>query len=48
LFEKNCRIKFLEKQAIKDKAEIDAKDKMIDAEVKNSDELRTKLKQLKE
>ena len=33
LFEKNCRIQFLEKQSLKDKAELDAKDRLIDSEV---------------
>ena len=32
LFEKNCRIQFLEKQSLKDKAELDAKDKLIEKE----------------
>ena len=29
LFEKNCRIQFLEKQSLRDKAELDAKDKLF-------------------
>ena len=33
LFEKNCRIQFLEKQSLKDKAEMDAKDKLFEKEV---------------
>ena len=33
LFEKNCRIQFLEKQSLRDKAELDAKDRLIDSEV---------------
>ena len=32
LFEKNCRIQFLEKQSLKDKAELDAKYKLIEKE----------------
>ena len=39
LFEKNCRIQFLEKQALRDKAELDAKDKLIEKEANKVEEL---------
>ena len=39
LFEKNCRIQFLEKQSLKDKAELDAKDKLIEKEALRAEEL---------
>ena len=39
LFEKNCRIQFLEKQSLKDKAELDAKDKLIEKEASKVEEL---------
>jgi len=48
LFEKNCRIQFLEKQSLKDKAELDAKDRLIDTEVSNSELLQKKLEEAEE
>ena len=39
MFEKNCRIQFLEKQGLRDKAELDAKDKLIEKEVARADAL---------
>lgn len=39
LYEKNCRIQFLEKQGLKDKAELDAKDKLIEKEVSRVEQL---------
>ena len=43
LFEKNCRVQFLEKQSLRDKAELDAKDKLIEKEVARADELQRQL-----
>ena len=43
LFEKNCRIQFLEKQSLKDKAELDAKDKLIEKEALKVEELQKQL-----
>ena len=48
LFEKNCRIQFLEKQSLKDKAELDAKDRLIDNEVSKSELLQKKLEEAEE
>ena len=39
LFEKNCRIQFLEKQSLKDKAELDAKDKLIEKEANKVEQM---------
>ena len=39
IFEKNCRIQFLEKQSLKDKAELDAKDKLIEKEVARAEQI---------
>ena len=48
LFEKNCRIQFLEKQSLKDKAELDAKDRLIDTEVSKSELIQKKLEEAEE
>ena len=32
LFEKNCRVEHLEKKSLRDKADLDAKDKLIEKE----------------
>ena len=45
LFEKNYRIQYLEKQSLKDKAELDAKDRLIDTEVAKSEMLQKKLEE---
>ena len=45
LFEKNFRIQFLEKQNLKDKAELDAKDRLIDTEVSKSELLQKNLEE---
>lgn len=45
IFEKNCRIQFLEKQSLKDKAELDAKDKLIEKEVARSEALQKQLEE---
>ena len=45
MFEKNCRIQFLEKQGLKDKAELDAKDKLIEKEVARADALQKQLEE---
>ena len=45
MFEKNCRIQFLEKQSLKDKAELDAKDKLIEKEVARADALQKQLQE---
>lgn len=43
LFEKNCRIQFLEKQSLKDKAELDAKDRLIEKEHDRVEQLEKQL-----
>ena len=43
LFEKNCRVQFLEKQSLRDKAELDAKDRLIEKEVARADDLQRQL-----
>ena len=43
LFEKNCRVQFLEKQSLRDKADLDAKDKLIEKEAAKLEELQKKL-----
>ena len=48
LFEKNCRIEFLEKQSLRDKAELDAKDRLIDKEVSKSELIQKKLEEAEE
>lgn len=48
LFEKNCRIQFLEKQSLRDKAELDAKDKLIEREASKVEELQKKLEEAHE
>ena len=45
LFEKNCRIQFLQKQSLKDKAELDAKDKLIEKEVSKVEQLQKQLEE---
>jgi len=43
LFEKNCRIQFLEKQSLRDKAELDSKDNLIEKEANKVEELQKQL-----
>jgi len=45
LFEKNCRIQFLEKQSLKDKAETDAKDRLLEKEVARVEDLQRQLEE---
>ena len=45
LFEKNCRVQFLEKQSLRDKADLDAKDKLIEKEAAKVEELQKKLEE---
>ena len=48
IFEKNCRIQFLEKQRLRDKAELDAKDKFIEQEARKYEDLQRKLHEQQE